>query len=446
MSKSMLLVGTRKGLFVLDSDDRRDWSVRGPYCESWPIYHAVLDRDSGTIYAAAASEWLGSAIWRSPDLGETWEHSSEGLGYPEEDGGLRLSKVSHVMPVHGRLLVGAESAGLFESTDGGKTFSLLTTFEGQEGREAWNDPAQQPPGHLGLSAIIPHPDEKDRFWVIVQGFSLFETNDGGQTWEPRNKGLRRDWPADYEDIGFCVHKVAPASDFERMFQQNHVGMHRSDDGGKSWTEITEGPADRVRLRGRDAPARPRHLLRDPARPGSRQDDARRQGSRLAHARRRLELAAVRSGPADRERVRRRAARRDGDRRARRARPVLRHQHRPAVREHRRGRELGSDRRPLPGHHLRHGGRRRLMAELHLPPVLPPLFPGLPRELEVEAATVNEAIDRLNERWPGLRDRLVEPGPKLRPHINVYVDRERGGLDTELADGSRLDVIAAISGG
>jgi photosystem II stability/assembly factor-like uncharacterized protein len=240
MSKSVLLVGTRKGLFVLESGDRRDWSVRGPYCESWPIYHAMLDPDSGTVFAAAASEWLGCAIWRSSDLGETWEHSSEGIGYPEGENGLKLSKVSHVMPAHGRLLVGAESAGLFESTDGGKTFSLLTTFEGQQGREEWNDPAQQPPGHLGLSAIIPHPDEKDRFWVIVQGYSLFETTDGGKTFEPRNKGLRRDWPADYEDIGFCVHKVAPAADFERMFQQNHVGMHRSDDGGKSWTEITEG--------------------------------------------------------------------------------------------------------------------------------------------------------------------------------------------------------------
>ena len=107
MSKSVLLVGTRKGLFVLESGDRRDWSVRGPYCESWPIYQAVLDAESGTIYAAAASEWLGSAIWRSADLGETWEHSSEGLGYPEEDGGLRLSKVSSLMPAHGRLLVGA---------------------------------------------------------------------------------------------------------------------------------------------------------------------------------------------------------------------------------------------------------------------------------------------------------------------------------------------------
>ena len=94
MSKNVLLVGTRKGLFVLESGDRRDWSVRGPYCESWPIYHAVLDTESGTIYAAAASEWHGSAIWRSADLGETWEHSSEGIGYPDEDGGSKLSKVS----------------------------------------------------------------------------------------------------------------------------------------------------------------------------------------------------------------------------------------------------------------------------------------------------------------------------------------------------------------
>jgi len=87
-----------------------------------------------------------------------------------------------------------------------------------------------------------------------------------------------------------------------------------------------------------------------------------------------------------------------------------------------------------------------MAELHLPPMLPPLFPGLPRQLEVEAATVDEAIARLNEQWPGLRDRLVEPGPALRPHINVYVDRERGGLDSTLEPSSRVDVIAAISGG
>ena len=87
-----------------------------------------------------------------------------------------------------------------------------------------------------------------------------------------------------------------------------------------------------------------------------------------------------------------------------------------------------------------------MAEVHIPPVLAPLFPGMPRQLEVEAATVDEAISRLNEQWPGVRDRLVEPGPTLRPHINVYVDRERGGLDSTLGPDSRIDVIAAISGG
>ena len=87
-----------------------------------------------------------------------------------------------------------------------------------------------------------------------------------------------------------------------------------------------------------------------------------------------------------------------------------------------------------------------MAEVHLPPVLLPLFQGLPRELPVEAGTVLEAIERLDERWPGFRDRLVDAGPALRPHINVYVDRERGGLETVLEPASRVDVIAAISGG
>lgn len=87
-----------------------------------------------------------------------------------------------------------------------------------------------------------------------------------------------------------------------------------------------------------------------------------------------------------------------------------------------------------------------MADVHLPSTLPPLFQGLPRRLEVEAATVDEALERLDERWPGLRDRLCEPGPVLRPHINVYVDRERAGLDTALGARSRVDVLAAISGG
>jgi molybdopterin converting factor small subunit len=87
-----------------------------------------------------------------------------------------------------------------------------------------------------------------------------------------------------------------------------------------------------------------------------------------------------------------------------------------------------------------------MVTVHLPPTLPPLFPGLPRRIDLDAATVDDAIAQLDTRWPGLRDRLCEPGPVLRPHINVYVDRERASLDSALGAGSKLDVIAAISGG
>jgi molybdopterin synthase sulfur carrier subunit len=87
-----------------------------------------------------------------------------------------------------------------------------------------------------------------------------------------------------------------------------------------------------------------------------------------------------------------------------------------------------------------------MADLHLPSTLTPLFRDLPRRVEVDAATVNDAIERLDERWPGLRDRLCDPGPALRSHINVYVDKERAGLETPLDTHSRVDVIAAISGG
>jgi sulfur-carrier protein len=87
-----------------------------------------------------------------------------------------------------------------------------------------------------------------------------------------------------------------------------------------------------------------------------------------------------------------------------------------------------------------------MADLHLPTTLTPLFAGLPRRLDVEAATVGEALDELEARWPGLRDRLCEPGACLRPHIHVYVDKERAGLDTPVDERSRIDVIAAISGG
>jgi photosystem II stability/assembly factor-like uncharacterized protein len=244
MASTVLLVGTRKGCFILESDaDRRDWKVRGPYCEGWPVYHAVHDPASGALYAAAASEWHGAGVWRSGDLGETWELSSDGLGF--DDGGQKLSKLSGLTVAHGRVLAGAESAGIFESRDGGLTWSLLSTLDGQPNRGEWNDPANQPPGHLGLPAIVPDPDRPARLLAVVQGVGIFETTDDGVSWTPRNRGLRADWPLENPEIGYCVHKlVRSPADRDRLYQQNHCGVHRSDDGGRSWTEITDGlPTD-----------------------------------------------------------------------------------------------------------------------------------------------------------------------------------------------------------
>jgi photosystem II stability/assembly factor-like uncharacterized protein len=238
MPVTQLVIGTRKGLFLLESTNRRDWDLRGPFCESWPVYHALREPSSGALYAAAASEWHGSAVWRSNDNGETWEHSSEGLTHDDDR---NLSKVSSLAAAHGRVLAGAEAAGIFESRDGGASWSRLTTLDGQPGRADWDNPANQPPGHLGISALMTDPADAARFWAIVQGVGFFETTDDGATWTPRNRGLRADWPREHEEVGFCVHRlVRSPRDGNRMFQQNHVGVHRSDDGGATWQEITEG--------------------------------------------------------------------------------------------------------------------------------------------------------------------------------------------------------------
>src|SRR6201987_6367509 len=127
MPKTLLTVATRKGTFLLESDDRSKWTLRGPYCEGWPVYHAIYDRTTGSIYAAAASEWHGSTVWRSGDLGETWEQSSEGLSYGDDDG-RKISKISTLARAGDRLLVGVVGTGLFESRDNGEAGLLLSTM------------------------------------------------------------------------------------------------------------------------------------------------------------------------------------------------------------------------------------------------------------------------------------------------------------------------------
>ena len=187
MSKTVLLVGTRKASSLRATRVAGTQSCAGLFCEGWPIYHAIHDAGSGTIYAAAASEWHGASVWRSPDRGETWEQSSEGLNYGE-DGELKLSKVSGLTATDGRLLAGAEMPGVFESRDGGETWKLWSTLDGHPDRDSWNDPKNQPPGHLGVPAILAHPDDAARFFAIVQGIGIFETTDDGSRGRRATRG------------------------------------------------------------------------------------------------------------------------------------------------------------------------------------------------------------------------------------------------------------------
>jgi photosystem II stability/assembly factor-like uncharacterized protein len=243
MSRVVLLVGTRKGLFILESEDRKSWSTRGPFCESWPVYHAIYDDASDTIFVGAGSEWHGAAVWRSKDVGETWEWSGEGL--KREEGEFPITKVASVTAAHGRLLAGVGTPGIFESNDGGVTWTHLSDLETEPAHEVFKDPKNSPPGQLGLIATVPHPDDPKRFFANVQGVGVWETEDDGKSWTPRNNGLRAAWPLEDPAWGYCVHKLLRSPvDVDRLFEMTHVGAYVSDDGGKSFTEITEGlPSD-----------------------------------------------------------------------------------------------------------------------------------------------------------------------------------------------------------
>jgi hypothetical protein len=239
MSERMaLLVGTRKGLFVLDGDaDRADWQVRGPLCEGWPIHDAIVDPTSGAVYAGGGSNWYGPAVWRSDDLGETWTHSSEGLTYGDD--GPKVATVWNVTAGPDALYAGVEEAGLFRSRDGGSTWEHVEGLTNHPSRPEW----QPGNGGLILHSIVPSPTDADRVWVGISSVGAFETQDGGASWEHRNAGVRAEFNPEnkYPEFGQCVHKLVMAADGgEHLYQQNHCGVYRSSDGGRQWEEITAG--------------------------------------------------------------------------------------------------------------------------------------------------------------------------------------------------------------
>ncbi len=240
MSESVvLLVGTKKGAFLLESDPRRDdWTLRGPYCETWPINHLVGDPASGAIYGAGGNEWFGPAVWTSRDLGRTWSHSSDGLAYaPGEE---PVKSAWSLAVADGALYAGVEPAGLFRSDDGGVTWRHLEGLRRHPSRPDW----QPGGGGLILHHVLPHPDDPQQLWVGISTAGVFHSADGGESWSPRNRGTRCDFLPEelrYPEYGQCVHSLAMAAGRpDRLYQQNHCGMYRSDDGGREWRSIEAG--------------------------------------------------------------------------------------------------------------------------------------------------------------------------------------------------------------
>ena len=238
-TKVLALIGTRKGAFVAESDsDRRSWKLRGPFCETWPMNHVVGDAATGTIYGGGGNEWFGPAVWKSEDLGESWTHSSEGLAY--EAGKEPIKSVWSLSSANGSIYAGVQPAGLFRSDDGGVTWSHIEGLQKHPTRPHWN------PGGAGLilHSIVRHPEDHDKLWIGISAAGVFHTADGGETWEPRNKGTRADYNPDdqrYPEFGQCVHNIAMAAGMpERLYQQNHCGMYRSDDGGVRWESMEAG--------------------------------------------------------------------------------------------------------------------------------------------------------------------------------------------------------------
>ena len=430
-----------QGRFLLESDEaRRDWELRGPFCEGWPVYHAIHDAESRRDLRRRRERVARRGVWRSPDLGETWEHSSEGLDLRR---GRRAEAVEGLRPRRRARPRARRRRGGRRLREPRRRRHLVAAHDarrpagprGLERRRRTSRPATSACRACCRTRTTPTASGS-----IVQGFGAFETTDGGASWTPRNRGLRADWPREHEEVGFCVHKlVMSPADHERLYQQNHCGMHRSDDAGRSWTEITEGlPSDF----GFAAAAHPHD--RDtfyviPLDAGHGRVDAgraaRRSGARATRARRWERLDAR---PAAARRVPRRAARGDGDRRARRRRASTSARapascSRAPTRATRGARSRATCRAICVG---RGRGAVELsrMADVHLPADAAAAVrgPAAPARRSTRRR-VAEAIDAPRRALARpARPALRAAGPALRPHIHVFVDGERAELDTPLA--------------
>lgn len=238
----LLLVGTRKGAFVLTAGtERRRWQVQAPAFAGTPVYHLTAARQASgelALYAAVNSLIWGADVAVSRDLGRTWESLGRPKYAPEM--GLSVERVWHLTPgvEPGTLYAGVEPAGLFVSRDGGKTWEGLDGLNKHESRGKWA------PGNGGLClhTILVDPSNPRRMWIGISAAGVFRTDDAGKTWAPANRGTRADYlPEVYPELGQCVHKIAlHPSRPDVLFQQSHCGVYRTKDGGRQWEELRAG--------------------------------------------------------------------------------------------------------------------------------------------------------------------------------------------------------------
>jgi photosystem II stability/assembly factor-like uncharacterized protein len=231
-----ILVGTRKGLFILRGDeDRRTWQVEDPLLAGWDIFHAIKHEDD--LYVAANNFVYGATVQRSSDRGKTWERS-EPLELPEGSE-LTIEKAWHVEPgSDGTFWLGGAPGVLFRSNDKGATWEPVRSLIEHPTRERWNPGA----GGMCTHSIQFDPENEQRMYVAISAAGVFRSDDGGETWTPKNKGTAADFMPDdpFPEVGQCVHKllVHPTKP-ERLWQQNHCGVYRSDDRGDNWERLED---------------------------------------------------------------------------------------------------------------------------------------------------------------------------------------------------------------
>ena len=254
-----ILLGTTKGAFVL-TPDGEGWSVSGPHCDGWSINHVIGDPDSGTLWAGGGGEWPGAGVWRS-EGGEHWELCKLSNGQLDEWAASDpdtaaffdwtptdvpfddLKSVWSLHHAHGVLYAGTDPATLLSSTDGGRTWDRNTALDTHPSRDSWN------PGAAGLvlHTMLSDPRDARKVWLGISAAGVFATEDGGESWERRNR-LSNDTvcaehhhPAAPHDgeTGHCVHNMQRGPG-DLIYQQNHHGTYRSADGGRTWSDITAG--------------------------------------------------------------------------------------------------------------------------------------------------------------------------------------------------------------